>query len=60
MRAVGHLTPNAWAMDAWIELVFARSGLAGVGRELLVLAGFVVVLFPLAAWRLRRVVMRAG
>lgn len=57
MQAVGHLTPNAWAMDAWIKLVFARSGLAGIGRELLALAGFVVVLFPLATWRLRRVVL---
>jgi ABC-2 type transport system permease protein len=56
MRAVGHLTPNAWAMDAWVRLVFGRAGLGGVQRQLLALAAFAVVLFPLATWRLRRVV----
>jgi ABC-2 type transport system permease protein len=60
MRAIGHLTPNAWAMDAWIRLVFARLDLAGVARQLVVLAAFAVVLFPLATWRLRRVVAHAG
>jgi ABC-2 type transport system permease protein len=57
MRAFGHLTPHAWAMDAWIRLVFVRVGFAGVARQLLVLALFAVVLFPLATWRLRRVVV---
>ena len=56
MRAVGHLTPNAWAMDAWVRLVFGRVGLAGVSRQLLVLAVFALVLFPLATWRLRAAV----
>lgn len=60
MRSVGHLTPNAWAMDAWIRLVFVRVELQGVGRQLLVLAAFAGVLFPLATWRLRRVVAHAG
>jgi ABC-2 type transport system permease protein len=60
MRAFGHLTPNAWAMDAWIRLVFARQALSGVSRQLLMLALFAVVLFPLATWRLRRVVSQAG
>lgn len=59
MRAVGHLTPNAWAMDAWVRLIFGRVGLAGVGRQLLVLATFAAVLFPLATWRLRAVVTGA-
>ena len=22
MRAVGHVVPHAWAMDAWVELIF--------------------------------------
>ncbi|MEY2477082.1 MAG: linearmycin/streptolysin transport system permease protein [Actinomycetota bacterium] len=60
MRAIGHLTPNAWAMDAWIRLVFVRVGLSGVTRQLLMLALFAAVLFPLATWRLRRVVAHAG
>ena len=57
MRTVGHLTPNAWAMDAWVRLVFARVGVGGVGRQLIALTAFAVVLFPLATWRLRRVVV---
>jgi ABC-2 type transport system permease protein len=59
MRAIGHLTPNAWAMDAWIRLVFVRVGLGGVARQLLALTAFAAVLFPLATWRLRRVVAHA-
>jgi ABC-2 type transport system permease protein len=58
MRSVGHITPHAWAMDAWVRLIFARQGPAQVGRQLLVLCGFVVVLFPIATWRLRRLVAR--
>jgi ABC-2 type transport system permease protein len=57
MRTLGHLTPNAWAMDAWIRLIFARADLGGVSRQLLALAAFAVVLFPLATWRLRRVIV---
>jgi ABC-2 type transport system permease protein len=59
MRAIGHLTPNAWAMDAWVRLIFARVGFGGVTRQALALALFAAVLFPLAAWRLRRVVANA-
>ena len=57
MRTVGHLTPHAWAMDAWVRLVFGRVGVGGIGRQLAVLAAFALVLFPLATWRLRRVVV---
>jgi ABC-2 type transport system permease protein len=57
MRAVGHLMPNAWAMDAWVRLIFGRVGLAGVSTQLLALTAFAVVLFPLATWRLRRVIV---
>jgi ABC-2 type transport system permease protein len=57
MRTLGHLTPHAWAMDAWVRLIFARQGLADVSRQLAVLALFAVVMFPLATWRLRRVVV---
>jgi ABC-2 type transport system permease protein len=58
MRAVGHLTPHAWAMDAWIELVFGGEGVGGIVAELAVLAGFAVVLAVLAGRRLRQVLTR--
>jgi ABC-2 type transport system permease protein len=54
MRKIGHLFPHAWAMDAWIELVGRGGGLGSITTNLAVLGGFVVVLLPLATWRLRR------
>jgi ABC-2 type transport system permease protein len=57
MQQIGHAFPHAWAMDAWIELIGRGGGIGDISRELLVLAGYVAVLFPLAAWRLRRVIV---
>ncbi|HLT70459.1 MAG TPA: ABC transporter permease [Acidimicrobiales bacterium] len=54
MRAIGHVAPHAWAMDAWIDLVLDDGGLADVAVELAVLAGFTAVLGLLAARQLRR------
>jgi ABC-2 type transport system permease protein len=54
MRAVGHLFPQAWAMDGFIALIARNAGLAGITRQLAVLAGFAAVLLALATWRLRR------
>jgi ABC-2 type transport system permease protein len=59
LRVVGHLTPHAWAMDAWAEQVFSSDpSFTDAGRSLLVLAGFIVVIGALAARSLRRVVVR--
>jgi ABC-2 type transport system permease protein len=54
MRLVGHLFPQAWAMDGFIALIAKDAGLAGITRQLAVLAGFAAVLLALASWRLRR------
>ena len=54
MRTIGHLTPHAWAMDAWVALIFDRAGVADIAVELAVLAAFAVVLGLLARRRLRR------
>lgn len=56
MQRLGHVFPHAWAMDAWIELIGRGRGVGDILTELAVLAGFVAVLFPLAAWRLRRTI----
>jgi ABC-2 type transport system permease protein len=53
MRTVGHLVPHAWAMDAWIKLVFDGGGLSAIVPQLAVLAGFAAVLGVVAARRLR-------
>jgi ABC-2 type transport system permease protein len=57
MRIAGHAFPHAWAMDAWIELIGRGGGITDIATELAVLAAFVAVVFPLAAWRLRRVLV---
>ncbi len=54
MRVIGHLAPHAWAMDAWIALIFDREGVSDIAVELAVLAGFAVVLGLVARRRLRR------
>jgi ABC-2 type transport system permease protein len=54
MRQFGHIAPHAWAVDAWTEVMGRGGGLAQIGTELLVLAGFAVVLVALASNRMRR------
>ena len=54
MRMIGHVAPQAWAMDAWIALVFDREGVGGIAVELAVLAAFAVGLGLFARRRLRR------
>jgi ABC-2 type transport system permease protein len=54
MRVVGHLFPQAWAMDAFIALIAKGEDIAGIARQLAVLAAFAVALLALATWRLRR------
>jgi ABC-2 type transport system permease protein len=54
MRAIGHLTPQAWAMDAWNKIINEGVGLSGVTTEIAVLAGYAVVLCTLAVWALGR------
>jgi ABC-2 type transport system permease protein len=54
MRAVGHLFPQAWAMDGFIALIARDAGLAGITRQLAILAAFAAALLALASWRLRR------
>jgi len=50
---IGHLLPTAWAMDGFQNIVLRGLGLASVVTPVLVLAGYAVVFFGLAVWRLR-------
>ncbi|WP_436498337.1 ABC transporter permease [Actinokineospora sp. HUAS TT18] len=54
MRTIGHLTPHAYAIDAWVEVLARGGGLADIGTPLAVLAGFAAVLLGLASLRLRK------
>lgn len=54
MRAIGHITPQAWAMDGFIDLIVRGEGVAGIIPQLAVLVGIAALLLPLASWRLRK------
>lgn len=54
MRTLSHLTPHAWAMDAFRALSFDGAGLVEILPDLAVLAGFAVVLLAAAGLRFRR------
>lgn len=56
MRQLGHLTPQAWAVDAWTDLMSRGGTLASIAPKLGVLAAFAVGLLALSMTRLRKVV----
>ncbi|WP_129667508.1 ABC transporter permease [Phytoactinopolyspora endophytica] len=58
MRTIAHVTPHAWALDAFNELSRHDGTVADILPELGVLAAFAAVLFSLAAWRLRLTLTR--
>lgn len=53
MQTVAHITPHAWALDGFAELIRRGGTIADIVPELVVLAGFAVVLLALGTWRLR-------
>lgn len=54
MRRVAHITPHAWALDAFAVLVREDGSVADILPELAVLSGFAIVLITIAGLRLRR------
>jgi len=53
MVKIAHVTPHAWALDGFAELI-RRSGTIGdILVEIVVLAAFAVALLALGTWRLR-------
>jgi ABC-2 type transport system permease protein len=59
MRAIGHATPQAWAVDGLVDTVFNGAGVRTVLPDVAVLAGFGVVLCTLATLRLRATLNRS-
>lgn len=55
MQKIAHITPHAWANDAFAQLVANGASITGILPELGVLTGFAAVLLMLATWRLHRV-----
>ena len=58
MQKVAHITPHAWALDGYAELVRRGGGPLDILPELGVLTLFAVVLLVLAGWRLRVAITR--
>jgi ABC-2 type transport system permease protein len=56
MRTVGHLTPHAWALDGFVDLMGNGAPATAILPQLAVLALFTAVLLPLAGFRLRRAI----
>lgn len=50
--AIGHLSPVAWAMDGFKNIIIRGFGLESVLTPCLALAGYALVFFLLAVWRL--------
>jgi ABC-2 type transport system permease protein len=53
MQRIGHLTPVAWVMDAFRDLLFYGGGLSAILPELGVLLGAAALLFAVGIWRFR-------
>jgi ABC-2 type transport system permease protein len=49
VRILGHVTPHAWAVDAWITILSRDGGLADIATNLAVLAAFATAMLGLAS-----------
>jgi ABC-2 type transport system permease protein len=56
MRTLSHVTPHAWAMEAFHQLLLDGGGLADVLLQVAVLLGFAGVVLTLAIFRFRRAI----
>ena len=54
MRTIGHIAPQAWAVDAWTVVLSHGGGIVDIARQLTVLLAVAVGLLVLASLRLRR------
>jgi ABC-2 type transport system permease protein len=50
VKNVGHVVPQAWAMDAFVKLISDHDGFSQTLPEVGALAAFAVVLSALAVW----------
>ncbi|MGA7097335.1 MAG: ABC transporter permease [Acidimicrobiia bacterium] len=58
LKTIAHITPHAWALDGFAELVRRGGTILDILPELGILALYALVLLLLAAWRLRSVITR--
>jgi ABC-2 type transport system permease protein len=56
MRQLGHVTPQAWAVDAWTDLLSRSGTITSIAPDLGILAAFAGGLLLLSTTRLRKIV----
>ena len=57
---VAHVTPHAWALEAFEELTAFGGGFGDVALFLAILVGYALVFYALAIWRLKTVMRRSA
>ncbi|HEY4897913.1 MAG TPA: ABC transporter permease [Solirubrobacteraceae bacterium] len=60
MRAIAHVTPHAWANEAFGKLLHHDAGLGDIAGEVGVLLAYAAALLALSTWALRRRLTRAS
>ncbi len=58
-RTIAHVTPHAWANDAFSKLLRHGGDVVTVLPQIAVLLGFATAAIALAVWQLRRVLTGA-
>lgn len=56
LKTIAHVTPHAWAIDGFADLIYRGGSLVDVLPEVGVLTLYAAVLILLASWRLRAVI----
>ncbi|MFZ0493640.1 MAG: ABC transporter permease [Acidimicrobiia bacterium] len=59
MYHVAHITPHAWALEAFSKIVQLHGHVSSIIPDLAVLIGYAIVLLSVATWLLRRTLTRA-
>jgi ABC-2 type transport system permease protein len=54
MQKIAHLTPHAWAVEGFTDLIRTDAGITDIALQIVVLLGFAAVLLAAASWRLHR------
>ncbi len=55
---VAHITPHAWGLEAFDSIVLSNGTIGDIAVFLAILAGYALVFYALAIWRLRVVLTR--
>lgn len=53
-NTIGHLTPGAWAMDGFQNILIRGQGFSSVLLPAAVVLGYALLFFAIAAWRMRK------